>query len=422
MICRRSTRNPVLLAAAAALLASPVIGPASAQESEAAATQELSPQAAALKRLDFAFFTERETDDALTSALTAIIEREPQGGSFLASAIPDSASDEARDAYKALALNQFRHRLDFPGYVDAAQTLGEEIGPQIRFFAEAEPPSAEIGSDVIEVDFANRKFSASINGQPITIVFDTGAPGVSVDYDIATREGFAIETEGGGYSYIPAFDIRAKQDATIIRELTIGDAVLRNIPATTSRNTAEDKAKLEAAGLASDMIFGLDLFARFFAAVEIDQVEGKLRLYRDTPPADLPGRFLMGTSRYPLVRADILGIGRNVIIDTGSGNNNLPPEWLEGISCGPVRTFERSWGSFSEQQVPVAFGGETFDLWVTARGFGKDEFFESNGVLGAVNRGRMIFDLQNGRFGLLDYDPALAKYDFDAVSVTNTCE
>ena len=86
-----------------------------------------------------------------------------------------------------------------------------------------------------------------------------------------------------------------------------------------------------------------------------------------------------------------------------------------------ARSFKRSWGTFSERLLPITLAGEEFDLWITPRGFGKDEFFETNGVIGIVNRGRLVFDLDNGRFGLLGYDPANARYDFPIDSTGSTC-
>ena len=365
--------------------------------------------------LDFDFYGQRFEPGGVAQALQAMLHREKDAPAQLVRAISAAPQGGTRDRLARLAYDGFRHRLDFDGLAQAQRLLGEEVDPAVAFLGEAEPALVMTGN-MVEVEYDDRRIPATIGGQPIDIIIDTGAPGVGVSRAIVEREGFRLLEGAGGNAVIPSLGLDYPLEPVILDEVTIGDAVFTSIPAESGDLTAEQQAVLEQNGFASDMIVGLDFFARFFDVVELDQVEGKLRLYRNDPERRSQPNFVMGASRYPLLRIGIGGTDRTVIVDTGSGNNNLPPEWISALGCKAYREFQRSWGSFGEYLLPLDFpaAGGPSNFWISARDFGADEIFNARGVLGSVNGGRLRIDLEDANISWLDYDPALANYDFAA--------
>ena len=372
--------------------------------------------------MDFAWFDQRFENGSVAAGLRSLARREAGGAALLASSLAVLPKDKTRGTLEGLAFDSFRHRLDFAGLARARGSLAAGSDATVAFLANARP-AMSLSGNIVEVDFSDRRIPGRIGDNEISIIVDTGAPGVGISRAIVDREGYA-RIEGTASANIPSLDLRYRLDPTIIEEMRIGPATFRDIPAESGELTPKQQATLEQNGLASDMIVGLDFFAPFFDVVEFDQVEGKLRLYRDDPePAAVPN-FVMGAARYPLVQLEVGGVDRTVILDTGSGNNNLPSEWLSAAECKGYREFERSWGSFGEYLVSLDFGaaGGLADFWVSARDFGADDVFGARGVLGAVNRGRLRIDLEDANIAWRDYDLMLANYDFSPSRVVaNEC-
>lgn len=363
--------------------------------------------------LNFLWFEQQFDSNSVAHALQRMLLRDPSGPELLTDALAREPSNTTREQLAELALNGFRHRLDFAGLVRAGELLGRKRDKGSAFLAKA-TPSLSMNGNMIEVDYQDRRISATIGGKSIRMIVDTGAPGVSISRNVVLDQGLALLKGSGANAVIPSLNLTYRLEPVIINELVIGDAVFRSIPAESGDLTSEQQSVLVQNGLASEMIVGLDFFARFFDVVEFDQIDGKLRLYRvDTAPAAQPN-FVMGAMRYPLVSVDIGGSDRTVILDTGSGNNNLPPHWLSNLACDGYREFTRDWGKFGEYLIPLKFeaaGGEV-KFWVSARDFGEDETFGARGVLGAINRGRLRIDLADANITWSDYDPAKANYDF----------
>lgn len=163
-------------------------------------------------------------------------------------------------------LDAIRDREDFKAAVEAAK---EELAAQLVKF-EIEAPKEE--EREIEVAMLRRgggtfEIPCEINGLPLEMIFDTGASDVSissVEANFMLKNKYLSEKDIKGKAYYQTANGEISEGTTItLKEVKIGDAVLKNVEASVKKN---QKAPL---------LLGQSVMERF-GTITIDNINSKL--------------------------------------------------------------------------------------------------------------------------------------------------
>ena len=163
-------------------------------------------------------------------------------------------------------LDAIRDREDFKAVVEAAK---EELAAQLVKF-EIEAPKEE-GREV-EVAMLRRgggtfEIPCEINGLPLDMIFDTGASDVSissVEANFMLKNRYLSEKDIKGKAYYQTANGEISEGTTItLKEVKIGEAVLKNVEASVKKN---QKAPL---------LLGQSVMERF-GTITIDNINSKL--------------------------------------------------------------------------------------------------------------------------------------------------
>lgn len=163
-------------------------------------------------------------------------------------------------------LDAIRDREDFKAAVEAAKA---DLAAQLKKF-EIEVPKEE-GREV-EVAMLRRgggtfEVSCAVNGLPLDMIFDTGASDVSissVEANFMLKNKYLSEKDIKGKAYYQTANGEISEGTTItLKEVKIGDAVLKNVDASVVKN---QKAPL---------LLGQSVMERF-GTITIDNINSKL--------------------------------------------------------------------------------------------------------------------------------------------------
>ncbi|MGB6231751.1 MAG: aspartyl protease family protein [Litorimonas sp.] len=296
-----------------------------------------------------------------------------------------------------------------------------EAGNGELLINEAPSQDMEFSGQTLLIPLNGRRMVGSIGGTQIDIVFDTGAPGAGLKKTFADDRNLPYLAGRETVTVLPAFNIRYPKRMAVLDELTLGDATFRNITVSIGEPSEADTAILEAQGLASDMIFGLDLFRPHFATATFDYDAGSVSFGREGDASDLLDAELTEDGKY-IVEVSVGGKPARMLIDTGSKSNTVSPAYAESVPCFGYREFVRSWGAFSERLLPLTLTGDVTERrWVEVRDFATDEALNIIGVLGEVNGGQLVLNLSKVRYRWDWVAEENMNYPYEPTRQTETC-
>ncbi|MGB7407280.1 MAG: retropepsin-like aspartic protease [Pontixanthobacter sp.] len=361
-------------------------------------------------RMDRRALERSASDGSVSAALFATLNREGNASELLLEAMETASGADGAERLLAILLDQLIANHRWSEVIEVA----ERFDPQNEAIAYARPyanwPKAGVSygaKEFVEVPFDGLYISAKLDGQPIKIAFDTGAPGVGVHHDFLDM----LQTDRTApqrYAY-PAFDLTVERYHALIGELTIGDIRLTNIAATVARPPSEDElAKFEAMERNTgrhDIIMGLDALRPYFAVIEFDYNRDVVRFIRRDASPRSDANMIMGDGRKPMVRLRSQNRTSNVYVDTGSYGHLLGQGAFETSDCLASRVMKAPWREIEEHRVRIAFGEQVpIEAWAQPRSLVKEDRWDITGYIGNPRSGIYKLDLEDGNFALLDYD------------------
>ena len=380
---------------------------------------------AAYSRVDAAWFDRDLTEGSVAAALRDVMRGAVAGGEALVRAAKGLTDSPLKQRLSGIAVGEFEARYDWTGAGEAAESLGADDLASDWWPVRADWPVFEVesgGPVVVEVPLDGMSIPATLNGEAVSIILDTGAPGLGVDREVAERVGLKVDRSVASTSYIPSFGLALPKHPALIDTLEIGGVTMRNVPANTGGTVPDDQReayeRMRTSLAADQAIMGLDALRQAFDVVEFDYEEGVVRLIReDDTPTARPG-FILGGGRKPVTPLTRNGETVNVYLDTGAYGHILGPDAADP-ACAPSRTFEQAWGRFTEYKVPLRLAGSApFDAWVALREFGVDAEWDVTGVFGIPRSGVLRVDMEDRAVSLRDYDVSKAVYDFAPVATS----
>ena len=150
-----------------------------------------------------------------------------------------------------------------------------------------------------EIDFDQFYFDAVINkNDTVKVFFDTGAPGVSVNQDLVEKYNWSTDTTYCGTSTLSAMGMTFKKYPVLLPNLKIGDFEFKNLPATYSILSEEQKQRLKNKGIKDyDILLGINVFEDLVDGVEFDFKADKLRLIKNLPEKQAKPNFMMADAK-----------------------------------------------------------------------------------------------------------------------------
>ncbi len=287
--------------------------------------------------------------------------------------------------------------------------------------ADESGPSLEMEGETLTFALDGRRVAATIGGEPVDAVFDTGAPGFGITQQIAEARGLEIGPDAAGetYSSLPAFGIIFRTRPATLDQFEIGGATFRDIPVGVGYPSDEDAAVMRAQGISSDIIFGQDLFRPHFRTLTFDYGAQSVTVSKRAPTAPLSPASLTDDGKY-VVEVELGGRAARMLVDTGSKNNTVSPEFARGLPCYGYRRYQRSWGAFEERLLPLTLSGDADERrWVQVRDFATDPERNIIGVLGEINGGRLTLDLREPALAW-DWSDAM-EYAYAPTEISETC-
>lgn len=382
---------------------------------------------AAYLALDLVETDRGEARGAVADALTALTRHEDGAALAVLNAaqLVDDATIAQRLATIAVAdlVNDYR----YGEAVEVAARFGiaGDVSPLNAIYARFPAFRAETGTRMIEVAFDGMTFQAKIGDRDVKILLDTGAPNVGVTRELVQSEGYRIDRSVSRQSVVPAYGLDFPVYAVLIDELQIGDAKLFNIRGNSGEVPPEQQAgmdRLIATTPDNDLIMGLDALSLAFEVIELDYTRKTMRLYPKDPTPKADANYILGSGAKPVVKSMRAGQAVRLYLDTGAYGNIWGEGAVTADTCLGVRTFKRSWGSFSEYQAEAEIFGERQVFWVSPRAFGADEAFGVSGVFGNPRNGTIRIDMADRNIDLVGYSIDAVQYDYAPVDAWSADE
>ncbi|MEM1054199.1 MAG: retropepsin-like aspartic protease, partial [Bacteroidota bacterium] len=215
-------------------------------------------------------------------------------------------------------------------------------------------PNASFQLDATEttVPFDGLRVPATVNGEAVRAVVDTGAPGTGIPRALAERLGLRVDTTARGVSVIPSMNLRYDTYAVLLDSVSIGEATFYNVPATV--NWTEDAES--ASDQPEEIFLGANVLRRFAAGLRYNYSAGTFSILREIPEAGTLPTFLIDGGSAPVVRVEVAGQPANAIVDTGNmadvylatGAVEIPPETFTRTASGTLSNgFEWSYDLYA---------------------------------------------------------------------------
>lgn len=221
------------------------------------------------------------------------------------------------------------------------------IPESYKFFLKYPKMKLKIDKNTTSVELSRNLFKATLgDGEPITILLDTGGSGVGISEELVNKYRMKKDSSISQKGSLPAFDVTFSKHPVIIPEITIGDMTLTGIYAEYSVIDPESKGKYN--GPAFDVIIGLDTFIGYLDEVIFDW-ENKKLIFQKHSASKIGNPFLFHSSK-PFTSFRFGDENLTTILDTGSAVDLLPKEiYLKNYS----KKEQKKYGEYTYNEYTV---------------------------------------------------------------------
>ena len=375
-------------------------------------------------KMDRMALSQAAANNPAAAALLATLDRTQDAPELLVDAIANEPESDARERMVTILLDRLIADHRWTEVVAIARQFVPDSGTINSALAYSKWPQSSIdynGRDIVEVPFTGLYIPAKLNGQPIKIAFDTGAPGVGVHHDLIAL--VKTDRTAPQTAFLPAFDLTVGRYAALIDELNIGDVTLKNVAASVGRELTEEEvpkfAAMERSTGRHDIIMGLDALRPYFDVIEFDYDRDVVRLIRRDEELPATANMIMGGGRKPIVRLATQNRVSNVYVDTGSYGHLLGKGAFDTPACLPQRVMKAPWREITEHRVKIAFENtQPFEAWAQPGSAVTEPKWDLTGYIGNPRAGIYRLDVADGNFSLRNYDSTNLDSLWDLISVT----
>ena len=288
-----------------------------------------------------------------------------------------------------------------------------------KVYASFPPATAQATQNIIEIPYRDGKIAGLLNGQKVTIIFDTGAQNIGVVQEVVAQLNLRVDKSASRVSRVPAYGLAFPVYGVLIDELKIGGLTLTNLPANTGVVPEEQQAaaeRLRAMTNHAELILGLDPFRNFVDVIEFDWDKQVVRFIIHDHSRSATANYVLNDGGAPVFQVQAGERTTNLAFDSGAYGHLIGAQSVEAAQKVGKRTYRAHWGEFSEYLCRLHIADlDGIAFWASQRSHGEDEKFNVTGVLGVLGSGQLRLDLQDARIDIHNYQPKTAKYDFDII-------
>lgn len=172
------------------------------------------------------------------------------------------------------------------------------------------------------VDLSKNILTGIIGNDTITILFDTGGDGISINSKFVEKYNMVVDTSVMIEGFVPAMNYKSISHPTIIPKLEIGEMTLYNLPAKYKKAVIKDGVKIKNAPKV-DMIMGVDIFVGLLNYIEFNWEAKSLTFSNLQHDLEQPHNYVMFDAK-PICLFSTNDEPFTALLDTGSPVDILP--------------------------------------------------------------------------------------------------